>query len=339
MTEFMFVRHGEPDYKRFENWCQNTQAKDFAPLSDKGIQQIHETATILRDEHAQLILSSPYTRALESAIILSKVLGLDIVIEPDLHEWQLDMKQNCKNKLILKLLLLANSKKVYIPFISKRIESKQHVEDRVLNVLRKYTSYSKVIICGHACMMGYVTDEFRQYEYGEIKRMLLNKKEKDEPNSINKKRSSLSKPNTLDQISFVCIMTRYHDKWVACWHKKRNGWEFPAGHVEQGETALEAAQRELYEETGAKAYRMIPLWDYHFIWENGTGWNNGRYYFADVTEFHSLPESEMSKIDFFDEIPENYTYGRDSVVSNSKRTLDIVQNTKQDQFVSYIYTP
>ena len=54
----------------------------------------------------------------------------------------------------------------------------------------------------------------------------------------------------LDHIEFVVIFTKYQNKWVLCWHKRRQSFENPGGHVEPGETAMQAARRELYEETG-----------------------------------------------------------------------------------------
>ena len=36
----------------------------------------------------------------------------------------------------------------------------------------------------------------------------------------------------LDTIEFVVIFTRYQNKWVYCWHKYRQSFEHPAGHVE-----------------------------------------------------------------------------------------------------------
>jgi len=39
------------------------------------------------------------------------------------------------------------------------------------------------------------------------------------------------------------------DKYVVGLNKYRKQWEFPAGGIEDGESAREAAIRELYEET------------------------------------------------------------------------------------------
>lgn len=112
----------------------------------------------------------------------------------------------------------------------------------------------------------------------------------------------------LDNIEFVVIFTKYQDKWVYCWHKKRESYEHPGGHVEKGETPLAAAKRELYEETGITDCDIIPLWDYEFIWDNGMGQNNGRVYIALVHSFGEMPESEMDRIELFDTVPEKYTY-------------------------------
>lgn len=114
----------------------------------------------------------------------------------------------------------------------------------------------------------------------------------------------------LDNIEFVVIFTRYQGKWVYCWHKRRESYEHPGGHVEQGETPLQAAKRELYEETGIRDCRILPLWDYEFIWEDRKGRNNGRVFYAEVFSLGELPESEMDRIEFFDTVPENYTYNR-----------------------------
>lgn len=112
----------------------------------------------------------------------------------------------------------------------------------------------------------------------------------------------------LEDISFVVIFASYQGKWVYCWHKKRKSYEHPAGHVEPGETPMQAARRELYEESGIVDCKLLPMWDYEYIWENGEGRNNGRVYYAEVNSLGDMPESEMNHIRLYDSVPENYTY-------------------------------
>ena len=128
----------------------------------------------------------------------------------------------------------------------------------------------------------------------------------------------------LDDIAFVVIFTRYQEKWVFCFHKSRKSYEPPGGHVEIGETPIEAAKRELYEETGIKDCRITPLWDYEYIWENGEGRNNGRAFYAEVNSLGELPESEMDHIVLSDDVPENCTYETENLkrqLSSAERTM------------------
>ncbi|GIN70310.1 hypothetical protein J14TS2_07850 [Bacillus sp. J14TS2] len=116
----------------------------------------------------------------------------------------------------------------------------------------------------------------------------------------------------VDEIRFVQIFAKHKGKWVLCFHKKRQKWEFPGGHVEEGEDPLTAAKRELYEETGAINFIITPLWDYY-------SHNNGRVYFADVDRFDELPDYDMEKIGFFDHLPENVTYNRTKMNEDLER--------------------
>lgn len=93
--------------------------------------------------------------------------------------------------------------------------------------------------------------------------------------------------------------------------KKGIRGENPGGHIEEGETPLEAAKRELYEETGAINFDIEPLCDYYV-----NGEIEGRYfkgnvqvYFAVVHTLGELPsDSEMELIDFFDSFPDELRF-------------------------------
>ena len=75
----------------------------------------------------------------------------------------------------------------------------------------------------------------------------------------------------------------------------------------------------MFEETGIEDCRIIPLWDYEYIWENGEGSNNGRVFYAEVNSLGILPESEMERIELFDIVPENYTYNRDDEMKDIEK--------------------
>jgi 8-oxo-dGTP diphosphatase len=125
---------------------------------------------------------------------------------------------------------------------------------------------------------------------------------------------------SLENIGFVCIESKYNDKWVLCFHSRRQKWEVPGGHVELGETPLIAAKRELYEETGAIDFDIIPVWDYQVYNDDGSFINNGRVYYANIRSFEKLPEySEMEKIGFYETLPMDVTYNREKMIHMLER--------------------
>lgn len=76
MALFYLVRHGEAVYDHMlENGFWGF-GRDFAPLSEKGKEQAEITAKDVRLKSAEFIVSSPYTRALQTAQIISRETGL-----------------------------------------------------------------------------------------------------------------------------------------------------------------------------------------------------------------------------------------------------------------------
>ena len=111
---------------------------------------------------------------------------------------------------------------------------------------------------------------------------------------------------------YVVTFARHRGKWIFCQHKKRGTRETSGGHIENGESPLEAAKRELYEETGAVDVAIEPLCDYWACDEphetRDISWANGVVFFADVHTLADLPAYEMARIQLFEELPANLTY-------------------------------
>ena len=114
-------------------------------------------------------------------------------------------------------------------------------------------------------------------------------------------------------LQFAVIAAKYQGRWVLCKHKERSTWEFPGGHREAGETIEAAAVRELYEETGAAEYRMVPVSVYSVTDQAQSGEKQaesfGMLFSAEISRFDQLPPAfEMEKIECFENPPDNWTY-------------------------------
>ena len=113
---------------------------------------------------------------------------------------------------------------------------------------------------------------------------------------------------TLETYKYVVVASRYEGKILLSRHRERSTWETQGGHVELGETPLEAARRELYEESGAVEFDLVALCDYR-AWDEVTGRGaNGVVFAADIHKLVDIPESEMEEVRTFDALPENLTY-------------------------------
>lgn len=113
-------------------------------------------------------------------------------------------------------------------------------------------------------------------------------------------------------LKFAVIFAKKDNQWIFCKHKERDTYESAGGHRDPGEDILTTARRELYEETGAIDYELLPISIYSVTGSNSIVHNDeetfGMLYFAEVHELGELPDSEMEKIILQEELPEQWTY-------------------------------
>ncbi len=114
----------------------------------------------------------------------------------------------------------------------------------------------------------------------------------------------------LERYKYTVICSSFDGKWILSRHKKRNTWETQGGHIEDGETPLESARRELFEESGIRDADIYPVCDYWGF--NSQACSNGMVFLAVVHSLGELPESEIKEIKIFDTLPAELTYPQTS---------------------------
>lgn len=166
---FYFVRHGKADYSKRNTKIYQGFGVNLSKLSEEGISQIKETAKDDRLKDADIIICSPYTRAVQTAAILSKELDIDIAIETDLYEWLANKNFICEDDKTAEKAYeeYENNHGEYPDRKDMVWESALSIKERVLGVLNKYSSYKKVVIACHG-MMIQATTQGKHPTWGEI---------------------------------------------------------------------------------------------------------------------------------------------------------------------------
>lgn len=80
--EFFYVRHGQTDW----NLDRRMQGRTDVPLNAEGRRQAEQAASTLAGQHFASICSSPLSRAHETAEIIQRQSGGDLIILDDLAE-------------------------------------------------------------------------------------------------------------------------------------------------------------------------------------------------------------------------------------------------------------
>ncbi len=141
------IRHGVSDYSYVDSHNFIGHGNDLAPLDMNYIKDVVEMSKDQRLKNAELIVSSPYTRALQTAAIISKELNLDIIVEPDLREWEPDLTYQYNGSKIKEIYKDYYSCNGIRPTDRKvNWESKEEVKERIEKVINKYKQSNKCVI-------------------------------------------------------------------------------------------------------------------------------------------------------------------------------------------------
>lgn len=108
-------------------------------------------------------------------------------------------------------------------------------------------------------------------------------------------------------LRYVIIGARYLDRWVFIKHRRRKGYELPAGHIMRNENPDRAAARELREETGAGGFNITCIATYTVSEDDEL--RAGRLYYADIIEIGtSRDDSEVEDVIYSDQLPAKLSF-------------------------------
>lgn len=105
---------------------------------------------------------------------------------------------------------------------------------------------------------------------------------------------------------FVVVASAYEGRWIFVRRFDRSTYELPGGHIEPGERPVEAARRELFEETGATHQVLSFVAGYGVA--RDTAVSAGMLYVAEVSHLGRLPDFEIAERILSDAQPDQMTY-------------------------------
>jgi broad specificity phosphatase PhoE len=157
---FLFIRHGSWDVHDVHPGRFRGHGIDLLPLSRAGIADAEDLARRLSGQGGvDIIVSSPMTRALQTAMILSWRLTCLVEVELDLHEWVPDLTQRWSGgevptRAYEELVALGGE---WPPGEHRGWEPWSSVRQRVSGVLQRYSTSGTVAVVCHSVVIEAVT--------------------------------------------------------------------------------------------------------------------------------------------------------------------------------------
>lgn len=156
-TEVVLIRHGEPRYDEVQGRGFPGMGYELGKLTERGILQAENRAKDERLKDAEIIISSPYTRALQTAAIISRITNIPLVVENDLHEWMPDKTFKFDFDVSKSFDEYLSNKGIDLPGTKYPWETYEEIQKRVINAVSKYRDYKKIIVVCHGIVMSAFT--------------------------------------------------------------------------------------------------------------------------------------------------------------------------------------
>ncbi|MCL2199471.1 MAG: NUDIX domain-containing protein [Defluviitaleaceae bacterium] len=312
MTTVYFVRHAEPDFNVYDDFSR--------PLTDKGMVDCALVTEFFGDKGVTVVLSSPFKRAFDTVLPFAESVGLEVRIIEDFRE------RKVADEWILPFADFTGKQWADFSYKLENGECLAEVQARNVSalegVLREYRGET-IVVGSHGTALSTIIHHYDNtygYEgFNAMKRIFpwIAKLEFDDhDNCMGIEKIDLFSPvmpdyenckvrtvplGKLKAYKYTVIFARYRDKWLYCRHKERDVYETAGGRVEDGESMLEAAKREFFEETGAVKFDIRAAFDYSVHLPNV--YANGQVFLAHVHELGDMPDFEMGEVALFDAMP------------------------------------
>jgi broad specificity phosphatase PhoE len=155
------MRHGQADFSGPSKWNAPGWSAELAPLTETGEKQVMQQIGKILEFDPEIVLSSPATRALQSALLLHSKLTVPFKVEFDLHEWVPDCNFKWRN--------LQEVEQLWADFIqyngeypegeTRPWETLSHMRSRAVYILHKYINYKRVLVVCHGVLIKSLTNE------------------------------------------------------------------------------------------------------------------------------------------------------------------------------------
>lgn len=320
MTTVYFIRHAEAD--------NSNRDGRLRPLTEKGLAERKLVTEFLQDKSIDGVLSSPFKRAVDTVADFAEKNGFKIELVEDFREQRSSKGMGNDNPDIYQILERQWADFSYVLSDGECLGEVQERNIAALNdVLRRYNG-KNIIIGTHGTALSTIINYYdKSYGFEDFMAMVnilpwvvrmdfdgndCARMEKTDLFNLGKQtddgwwKVNVADTGSLKSYIYTVTFARYQDKWLYCRAKERDTFETAGGRIEPGETPLEAAKRELYEETGAVKYDITPAFDYSVHRPNV--YANGQVFLAQVHELGEMPDFEMAEVKLFDTIPDNMRF-------------------------------